>query len=180
MPLSVDLLVPFDFRWVFAAAFATCHGSIPAVRTNSILVATSSRTKTINWHSSVQIPPPLIDARPSPMLRLDDYRLTSCISFLKLIQNRLKGISDPGTESPPLCSIMWSDRALVMMNADKSDVGQRMPLVPSSFVDFALQKVEQHASACDHDDIDIHLSARDESTDEQWTQFIEQFYAASQ
>ena len=52
--------------------------------------------------------------------------------------------------------------------------------VPASFIEFALHKVEQYNLARDHEDIDIHISAQDETTDEQWTQFIEQFYAASQ
>jgi hypothetical protein len=52
--------------------------------------------------------------------------------------------------------------------------------VPSSFVEFALNKVEQFTSARDHEDIDISLKSETDPTDEQWTQFIEQFYAASQ
>ena len=30
---------------------------------------------------------------------LDDYRLTACISFLKLIQNRCKGVIEPDMNS---------------------------------------------------------------------------------
>lgn len=52
--------------------------------------------------------------------------------------------------------------------------------VPSSNVEFALKRVEQFTSACDHEDIDINLNAENEPTEEQWTQFIDQFYAASQ
>jgi len=52
--------------------------------------------------------------------------------------------------------------------------------VPSSFLEFALNNVQQFTLARDHEDIDINLNAQKETTDEQWTQFIEQFYAASQ
>ena len=52
--------------------------------------------------------------------------------------------------------------------------------VPSSFVEFALNHVEEFTSARDHEDIDRNLNLETDSTDEQWTQFIEQFYAASQ
>lgn len=52
--------------------------------------------------------------------------------------------------------------------------------VPDSFIEFALTKVEQYNLARDHEDIDIHLNVQNETTDEEWTQFIEQFYAASQ
>jgi hypothetical protein len=52
--------------------------------------------------------------------------------------------------------------------------------VSSSFLEFALNNVEQFTLARDHEDIDINLSAQNDITDDQWTQFIEQFYAASQ
>jgi hypothetical protein len=52
--------------------------------------------------------------------------------------------------------------------------------VPSSNIEFALNKVEQFTLARDHEDIDINLNIQEEPTDEQWTQFIEQFYAAAQ
>ena len=52
--------------------------------------------------------------------------------------------------------------------------------VPSSYIEFALNKVEQFTAARDHEDIDIKLTSQKVSTDEQWTRFIEQFYAASQ
>ncbi|CAF5165216.1 unnamed protein product, partial [Rotaria magnacalcarata] len=51
--------------------------------------------------------------------------------------------------------------------------------VPSSYLEFALKKVEQYTLACDHEDIDISLNLQNDTTDEQWAQFIEQFYAAS-
>jgi len=53
-------------------------------------------------------------------------------------------------------------------------------LVPSSFIEFALNKVTDYTLARDHEDIDINLNTQTDSSDEQWTQFIEQFYAASQ
>jgi hypothetical protein len=52
--------------------------------------------------------------------------------------------------------------------------------VPLSFIEFALNKVNDYTLARDHEDIDINLNLQIESSDEQWTQFIEQFYAASQ
>jgi len=52
--------------------------------------------------------------------------------------------------------------------------------VPLSFIEFALNKATDYTLARDHEDIDINLNAQVDSSDEQWTQFIEQFYAASQ
>jgi hypothetical protein len=52
--------------------------------------------------------------------------------------------------------------------------------VPLSFIQFALSKVNDYTLARDHEDIDINSNVQIESSDEQWSQFIEQFYAASQ
>lgn len=52
--------------------------------------------------------------------------------------------------------------------------------VPSSFIEFALNKVTDYTLSRDHEDIDLNINAQIDSSDEQWTQFIEQFYAASQ
>jgi len=52
--------------------------------------------------------------------------------------------------------------------------------VPLSSIEFALNKVTDYTLARDHEDIDINLSTQIDSSDEQWTQFIEQFYTASQ
>ncbi|CAF1148026.1 unnamed protein product [Didymodactylos carnosus] len=51
--------------------------------------------------------------------------------------------------------------------------------VPSSAIEFAMTKVLQFVLSRDHDDIDININNRNEATDEQWNQFIENFYAAS-
>lgn len=128
----------------------------------------------------------------------DDYRLTSCISFLKLIHNRCKGIIEPDMESilamssdnqtdPALNSD--DDPQLIRMNTSLLGSASAKPVlgkipsnkkVAASFIEFALAKVEQFTLARDHEDIDINLNAQNETTDEEWTQFIEQFYAASQ
>ena len=52
--------------------------------------------------------------------------------------------------------------------------------VPSSCLEFALKKVEQFTLSRDHEDIDPGAETQNVTTDEQWTQFIDQFYAASQ
>lgn len=52
--------------------------------------------------------------------------------------------------------------------------------VPSTCIEFALKKVEQFTLARDHEDIDPTADAQISTTDEQWTQFIDQFYSASQ
>lgn len=129
---------------------------------------------------------------------LDDYRLTSCISFVKLAQNRCRGILEPDMNS--ILAMSSDNRADPTLNPDEDQqllrantilTGQSsakllpgkissIKKVPSSFLEFALNKVEQFALAHDHEDIDITLNIQNETTDEQWTQFIEQFYAASQ
>lgn len=52
--------------------------------------------------------------------------------------------------------------------------------VPLFFIEFALSKVNHYALSRDHEDIDMSVTEHIEPSDEQWTQFIEQFYAASQ
>ena len=52
--------------------------------------------------------------------------------------------------------------------------------VSSSYIEFALKKVEGFTLARDHEDIDTPADPQLETTDEQWTQFIDQFYSASQ
>ena len=52
--------------------------------------------------------------------------------------------------------------------------------VASSYIEFALNKVNYYILACDHEDIDMSSDVQTDSSDEQWAQFIEQFYAASQ
>jgi tubulin monoglycylase TTLL3/8 len=132
------------------------------------------------------------------LLLIDDYRLTSCVSFLKLIQNRCKGVIEPDMNS--ILAMSSDNRIDPALSTDEdqqpvttytilSGQASAKPVlgkissakkVPSSFVEFALNKVEQFTLACDHEDIDINLNAQIDSTDEQWTQFFEQFYAAAQ
>lgn len=52
--------------------------------------------------------------------------------------------------------------------------------VAATNIEFALKKVEGFTLARDHEDIDTAVDPLLETTDEQWTHFIEQFYAASQ
>ena len=52
--------------------------------------------------------------------------------------------------------------------------------VPSTNIEFALKKVEGFTLARDHEDIDTAVDPLLETSDEQWTHFIDQFYAASQ
>jgi len=119
---------------------------------------------------------------------IDDYRLTSCISLVKLAQNRCRGINEPDMNS--ILAMSSDNRKDSAANADddlsnlmNSSANGKLPSikkVPASYLEFALDKIEQFTLARDHEDIDINLSAQNETTDEQWTQFIEQFYAASQ
>ncbi|CAF3201071.1 unnamed protein product [Rotaria socialis] len=128
---------------------------------------------------------------------IDDYRLTSCISFLKVVQNRCRGIMEPDMNS--ILAMSSDDRSNPSLNPDEDSLLLGMNIlpsttlspkpvlgkipttkkVPSSYLEFALKKVEQYALACDHEDIDISLNLQNDTTDEQWAQFIEQFYAAS-
>jgi hypothetical protein len=52
--------------------------------------------------------------------------------------------------------------------------------VPLTFIEFALNQANQYTLARDHEDIDINSTIQADPSDEQWTQFIDQFYAASQ
>jgi tubulin monoglycylase TTLL3/8 len=119
---------------------------------------------------------------------LDDYRLTSCLSFLKLAYNRSRGIIEPDMNS--ILAMSSDNRTDPALNSDEEPQLMRANTilgkisstkkVPSSTIEFALNNVEQFTLARDHEDIDINLNTQEETTDEQWTQFIEQFYAAAQ
>lgn len=52
--------------------------------------------------------------------------------------------------------------------------------VPELFIEFALNKVNHYTLSREHEDIDMSPDDYIDPTDEQWSQFIEQFYAASQ
>ena len=132
---------------------------------------------------------------------LDDYRLTACTSFLKLIQNRCKGVIEPDMSSILAMSSdnPTDDRVASTTNEEEPTMNRSLTMlpgqlttkpsqgkltankkVPVSAIDFALTKVNNYTLARDHEDIDISLDVQGEPTDEQWTQFIEQFYLASQ
>ncbi|CAF0803535.1 unnamed protein product [Rotaria sordida] len=131
---------------------------------------------------------------------IDDYRLTACISFLKLIQNRCKGIiepdmnsilamssDDPNDSQSPLTTIEEQPqltRSLTMppgqlLSKNFNGKISSIKKVPLSFIEFALNKVNQYTLSRDHEDIDINVNLQLDPSDEQWTQFIEQFYTAS-
>jgi hypothetical protein len=129
----------------------------------------------------------------------DDYRLTACISFLKLIHNRCKGVIEPDMNSilamssdKPNEPAVVHDEEPILTRSLTLPPGQLLPKpanngkntstkkVPLSAIEFALTKATDFVLSREHEDIDINQSTQAESTDEQWTQFIEQFYAASQ
>ncbi|CAF0755371.1 unnamed protein product [Adineta steineri] len=131
---------------------------------------------------------------------IDDYRLTACISFLKLIQNRCKGVIEPdmnsilamssdGPTDPKNPVIIPNEEEAQLTRSLTMPPGQLLskPLpgktatkkVPSSFIEFALKKVIDYTISREHEDIDILPNTTIEPSDEQWTQFIDQFYAAS-
>lgn len=129
----------------------------------------------------------------------DDYRLTACISFLKLIHNRCKGVIEPDMNSilamssdNPNDPAVVHDEEPILTRSLTLPPGQLLPKpanngkntstkkVPLSAIEFALNKVTDFVLSREHEDIDINQSAQAESSDEQWTQFIEQFYTASQ
>ena len=116
------------------------------------------------------------------MAFVDDYRLTSCISFLKLAQNRCRGILEPDMNS---ILSMTADNLAESSSSSTEDETPAPPKtprkkVPSSCIEFALKKVEQFTLSRDHEDIDLGAEPQSVTTDEQWIQFIDQFYAASQ
>ena len=52
--------------------------------------------------------------------------------------------------------------------------------VSSNFVEFALKKVQQYNLSHDHGDIDRKSDPESETNEDQWNEFIEEFYAAAQ
>ena len=123
------------------------------------------------------------------------------MSFLKLIQNRCKGVIEPdmnsilamSSDSPgdPKIPVTTNEEEPQLTRSLTMPPGQLVSkplngkisstkLVPLSFIEFALNKVNYYTLGREHEDIDINENAQTDTSDEQWTQFIEQFYAASQ
>jgi hypothetical protein len=124
------------------------------------------------------------------------------MSFLKLIHNRCKGVIEPdmssilamssdGPNEPPTTTTTTSEeepgltRSLTVLPGPSlskaaQGKGSNSKKVPSTAIEFALNKVNDYTLARDHEDIDISADLHAEPTDEQWTQFIDQFYLASQ
>lgn len=120
---------------------------------------------------------------------------------MKLVQNRCKGVAEPdmnsilamSSDSPTDVRVPSTTneeetpltRSLTMLPGQLSTKpvqgkNQTAKKVPSSTIEFALNKVNHYTLSRDHDDIDMVVDTSIEPTDEQWTQFIEQFYLASQ
>lgn len=122
------------------------------------------------------------------------------MNLLKLVQNRCKGVAEPdmnsilamSSDSPGdahgVSNVQEEEpaltRSLTMLPGQlggKTTQGKTSSKkVPSSAIEFALKKANEYILSRDHEDIDMALETQVETTDEQWTQFIEQFYLASQ
>ena len=124
------------------------------------------------------------------------------MSFLKLIHNRCKGVIEPdmssilamssdGPNEPRAPSTVNEEEPPALTRSLTLPPGQLLSKpgqgkasnakkVPSTAIEFALNKVNDYTLARDHEDIDISADLHAEPTDEQWTQFIDQFYLASQ
>ncbi|CAF1079154.1 unnamed protein product [Adineta ricciae] len=131
---------------------------------------------------------------------INDYRLTACVSFLKLIQNRCKGVAEPdmtsilamSSDSPtePKPEVLAPNEEELQLQRSvtlppgqltaKSTNGKNPPkIVSSSYIEFALRIVNDYTLSREHEDIDINQATQPDTTEEQWTHFIEQFYVAS-
>ena len=122
------------------------------------------------------------------------------MSLLKLIQNRCKGVAEPDMSSIlAMSSDSPADTSVPpTINEDEPTLTRSLTMPPgqliskgttgkgsskkvlSTTIEFALNKVNEYTLARDHEDIDMSPDLQTETTDEQWTQFIEQFYLASQ
>ena len=88
--------------------------------------------------------------------------------------------ANPSSRSDEDQTILGTNTILPGTSSAKPVLG-RIPStkkIPSSFIEFALNKVEQYVLALDHEDIDINIDLQNDPTDEEWTNFLEQFYAA--
>jgi hypothetical protein len=90
--------------------------------------------------------------------------------------------TDPSLKQDENQQLMRANTILTEQASAKLSLGKipSTKKVSSSAIEFALNKVEQFTLSRDHEDIDINLNVQNDTTDEQWTQFMEQFYAASQ
>jgi hypothetical protein len=131
------------------------------------------------------------------------------MSFLKLVQNRCKGVIEPDMSSILAMSSdnptdervpsTTNDEEQPQQQQQQSTLARSLSLpvgqlltkslsnkigttkkVLSTAIEFALNQVIDYTLARNHEDIDISNDACPEPSDEEWTQFIEQFYSASQ
>ena len=124
------------------------------------------------------------------------------MNFLKLIQNRCKGVAEPdmnsilamssddptdaqvsptmNEEEAPLTRSLTilPNQPLPKPNQGKSSSSAKK--VPSSAIEFALTRVNNFTLFRQHEDIDTSPDLSGEPNEEQWSQFIDQFYLVSQ
>jgi hypothetical protein len=98
-------------------------------------------------------------------------------SILAMSSDNPTDAKHPHEEEPQLIRSLTMPPGQLM---SKPFHGKNSKKVPLSYIEFALNKVTDYILARDHEDIDINPGAQIDSSDDQWTQFIEQFYAASQ
>ncbi|XP_053171457.1 tubulin monoglycylase TTLL3-like [Scomber japonicus] len=105
-------------------------------------------------------------ARDEKQAFIEDYRRTACISLLKYIVEREQNSQGEGT----------SNNVRTVQDRRKRCKRQSRPVVLSQMIDRALKVCQEFLESVEHRDIDISLETPDTLTQEDWTEFIDNYY----
>ncbi|XP_036425562.1 tubulin monoglycylase TTLL3-like [Colossoma macropomum] len=99
---------------------------------------------------------------------IEDFRRTACTSLLQcIVERNCRGTEEGGATA-------LSDQLL--SNQKKGCKRQALSVVPSRMIDSALQVCWDYLDSFEHSDIDIALDSTPTLTDQQWSEFIHNYY----
>ncbi|KAG8007444.1 Tubulin monoglycylase TTLL3 [Nibea albiflora] len=122
---------------------------------------------------------------------IEDYRRTACVSLLKYIVEREQDVQREGTSrniqgmniSHMMCAYsVWLNKetyyfpALPSGQRKKQNKRRSRPVVLSQMIDCALKVCQDYLESLEHSDIDISPDTPQILTEEEWTEFIDNYY----
>ncbi|XP_072539216.1 tubulin monoglycylase TTLL3-like [Salminus brasiliensis] len=99
---------------------------------------------------------------------IEDFRRTACMSLLQcIVERNHRGTLEGGATALP-------DQLL--SNQKKGCKRQALSVVPFRMIDSALQVCKDYLDSFEHNDIDIALDSKPTLTDQQWSEFMHNYY----
>ncbi|XP_062318219.1 tubulin monoglycylase TTLL3-like [Osmerus eperlanus] len=100
---------------------------------------------------------------------IEDYRRTACTSLLKCIVERSCGERGEGLKAR-------TDASTKQSGQNKSNKRRPVVSVSSTIIDIALEVCQDFLDSLEHNDIDISLDTPPALDEEQWSEFIHNYY----